>query len=200
VTIIIKILKALGILIAIPIVLIILLFIGSWMYNYFTDNNYSKIIKSEEFKQLESLINTKENLQNIAVLPDTNFIVLNKTVINREAKTFGDKPELTSYLNYYKNGTQYKFKSIDSLLNSLSIKINSSELDKLTDKMAKLKIEDISFQDDSCNEIVYSWKTSAMWGSEGIIRSDCIIEESESTEKTRISIKDLSDGYYEFHR
>ena len=196
-----NILKGLGIIISIPILLIILLIIGLKTYQYITDNNYSKIIKKEEFKNLEILISNKKEIQNIAILPKKNYISINNVIINRKNKTYGDEPELGFYMNLYKAGNQNKYKSLDLLLNSISVNLNKKELDSILEAMDDLGVQDIIINTkNSCNEIVYRWKVSGMWGEEGLIWSDCEIEETKMTQGTRICITKIDEGYYEYYR
>ena len=193
-----KITKTIGILIAIPIVLILLLFVGVRTYQYLTKINYVKIIESSEFKEIDSLISHKSELRNIAVLPDSSYIILNGTIINRGKKTFGNEPTLGFYMQYYSEGNNYKYESLDSLLKSISSPFTVSELNGTINKMNSLEIEDILVTNEKFDKIIYRWAASASWGEEGIIKTKNKIGKSDLGERT--IIKKISQDYYEFHR
>ena len=91
-----------------------------------------------------------------------------------------------------------KYKFIDSLLISISVSIRENELNSIINKMNYLEILDILIVSDSCNEITYRWAVSAMWGEEGIIKTDCVLNMSDLDE--RIRIEEMTEGYYEFYR
>lgn len=193
-----KIIKAIGILIGVPIGLIILAFVAIMTYQYFSQNNYSKIIKSSEFKNIETLVLQKPNLKNVAILSDTNFIVINGIIINRKNKTFGPEPILGFNINYYSEGNKNKYETLDSLLKSISEPLTATEINELIGIMNSLELTDIQINNDSCNKVVFRWTTSAMWGEEGIIKTDCRLDKSKVDQRTKI--KEISKGYYKFNR
>jgi hypothetical protein len=184
----------------IPIILIPLTFACIWIYKnhnrHLGEDSYIKLIKSEKFRELESFLSTTNTLQNIAILPDSNYIVINGTIINRNSKTFGEEPFLGFYINYYTEGSKNKYISIDSLLLSTSCFLNTTELNNLISSMNFFKIIDIRITNDSCNKIIYRWAVSAMWGEEGIIKSDC----KPNYPDIEGSIKEILDGYYLFNK
>lgn len=192
-----KILKAIGILLAIPVGLIFLSIIGIKTYNYFTQPNYNKVIESKDFKTIEIIVGRKPKLKSFAILPDHDFIVINGTIINRKTKTFGDMPTFGVYNEYYENGKKRKYESLDSLLMSISASITEPEINVLLSKMNSLELVDIQ-KNDSCNETVFRWAVSAMWCEQGIIKTDCLLYQNDFDKRTRIW--ELSKGYYKFQK
>lgn len=192
-----KIFRAIGILLAIPIGLIFIVFIGFRTYSYFTQTNYSKIIESKEFKEIETIVLRKSKLRSFAILPNKNFIVINGTIINRKSKTYGTIPVLGFYTEYYNYGMKNKYRSLDSLLMSISSSMTETELNVLIFKMRSMDLLDIQ-KNDSCNETIFRWAVSAMWGEEGIIKTDCLPNQNDFNERTKIN--EISRGYYKFQR
>jgi hypothetical protein len=127
-----------------------------------------ELVQSSEFKGLHQLTINLDSIQNIAVLTDKNYIVVDGLVINLKKRTFGEEPELGFYQNYYEEGDKTPFRSFDSLLESQKIKMDSIQAFQVIEKMKSTGISDIAVHK---NGITYRWKTSAMYGEEGIVYS-----------------------------
>lgn len=152
----------------------------------------SLLLKSTEFRSLHQSVVSLESIENIAVLPDNNYIVINGTVINLAKKTFGYAPELGFYISYYKEGDRIPYTSLDSLLYANSIKIDSVKAMALIKGMKDAGISDVGIRKEG---ISYRWKVSAMYGEEGILYSRREI----SKDSTRFNLfENIEEGFYHF--
>jgi hypothetical protein len=189
-----KILKILGIAVLVLVVGFIgLVFAAGYMFS--SDEKEvvsSELVQSTEFKRLHQLVASLDSIQNIAVLPNKNYIVVNGIVINLLQRSYGEEPELGFYQSYYDEGDRTPFASLDSLLASQKIKIDSLQTLAMVGKMEVTGISDVVVQKEW---ITYRWKTSAMYGEEGVVYSKReIIKDS-----TRFDLlENLGEGFYHF--
>lgn len=127
-----------------------------------------ELLRNTEFKNLHKSVALLDSVTNIAVLPDETYIVIDGVVINLKKRTFGYEPDFGFYASYYAEGDKEPFQSLDSLLSSKNIKMDSSQTMMIIEKMNRTDISDIFIAND---EISYRWKVSAMHGEEGILYS-----------------------------
>jgi len=149
--------------------------------------------KSKRFTALHQLV-LQQSFENIAVLPDDNFIVIDKTVINRDGRTFGEEPQGSDYQTYYTQGSSEHFESLADLLKQRGTQISEQMLADLTWRMQELGIGDI-LKDKKNSIVVYSWDMSAVWGADGILYSHS--GEIPAEVRSRYgSIEPLGNGFY----
>lgn len=154
--------------------------------------NSSELVQSADFKKLHHLTTSLDSIQNIAVLPEKNYIVINGTVINLVRRTFGQEPALGFYQSYYEEGDKTHYMSLDSLLAAQEIKIDSLQAFAVVEKMKSTGISDIEVHKEG---ITYRWKTSAMYGEEGIFYS----RREVVKDSTRVDLlENLGEGFYHF--
>jgi hypothetical protein len=134
-----------------------------------TATKFKKIITQKDFVDLNTIIASCDSLKNLAILPDTAFIVINGTVINNQKRTFGQEPELGFYIEYYLQGSKNKYINLDQLLDSIQVKLDSAQILTLIDKMKGLGIQDIVRDNNDTLLINYRWDVSAMYGEGGVI-------------------------------
>ncbi len=134
-----------------------------------TQEHVTKKIRSEEFATLHSRV-LQELFVNIAVLTRNDFIVIDNTVINLKARTYGPEPELGFYEEYYKSGSANTYNSLEELLKQKKIGIGEQSLREITQRMKKLGIGDIT-KDKKSKIVIYMWDMSVMWGSNGVVYS-----------------------------
>jgi hypothetical protein len=126
-------------------------------------------LQSIEFKAIHALA-LKQSFNNIAVLPEGGFFVVDGIVINPKRRTFGEEPEIRFYAEYYKNGASHGFDSLQDLFEEKDISLTVDAFNRITERMKKAGIGDIA-RDQQNNIIVYSFDMSAMWGANGIFYS-----------------------------
>ena len=152
----------------------------------------SELLKSTEFRSLHQSVTSLDSIENIAVLPDKNYIVINGTVINLAKQTFGYAPELGFYNSYYEEGDRTPYTSLDSLLSANSIKIDSVKAMAVIKGMKDAGISDVGIRKEG---ISYRWKVSAMYGEEGILYSNRVIPK----DSTRFDLfENIEKGFYHF--
>lgn len=97
-------------------------------------------------------------------------MVVDKTVINPKAHTFGEEPLLGFYEEYYKSGRSRRFDSLNSLFAERNINLTADSFNQVTKRMKRLHIGDIT-KDQEYGIVIYSWGMSAMWGANGVVYS-----------------------------
>ncbi|WP_076423336.1 hypothetical protein [Pontibacter lucknowensis] len=177
---------------------LVVLFIGLVVVAHFMFGSNEKavdsnvLLKSSEFRSLHQSVVSLDNIENIAVLPDKNYIVINGTVINLAKQTFGYSPELGFYNSYYEEGDRTPYTSLDSLLNAHSIKIDSVKAMAVIKGMKDAGISDVGIRKEG---ISYRWKVSAMYGEEGILYSSRKIPK----DSTRFDLfENIEEDFYHF--
>lgn len=190
----INILKVLGI----TAFVLVALFIGLAVFAHFMFGSNEKavesreLVKSTEFRSLHHTIASLDSIDNIAVLPDENYIVIDGTVINLAKQTFGHEPELGFYNSYYEEGDKTPYTSLDSLLTAHNVKLDSLRAMAVVKGMKGAGISDIGILKEG---ITYRWKVSAMYGEEGILYSNRVIPK----DSTRFDLfENIEKGFYHF--
>jgi hypothetical protein len=193
-----KVLKNILKLLGIAAFVLVTLFVGLVVFAHFIFGSNEKavdsreLLKSDEFRSLHHSIASLDSIENIAVLPDGNYVVLEGTVINLAKQTFGYKPELGFYNSYYEEGDRTPYTSLDSLLNAHSIKIDTLKAMTIVKRMKGAGISDVGIRKEG---ISYRWKVSAMYGEEGILYTEQII----SKDSTRFDLfENIEEGFYHF--
>ena len=152
----------------------------------------TSLVENYQFINLHRSVSSLDSIQNIAFLTDSNFIVINNIVINTTRRTFGQKPELGFYQEYYDEGNKNPYKSLNSLFTSHDIRLDSSWALTTIHDMKKTGIKDISISE---GKIIYRWKVSAMYGEEGIIYA----KERINKDSTRFDLLEkLNNNFYHF--
>ena len=163
-----QLLKALGtgilICISIPVFFILLIFIPEFFKKKI---DKTELIQRESFQDLHRILIQLDSTKNIAVLPQSQYIVVDGLVINLEKRTFGNEPELGFYQTYYDEGNKNNYLSIDSLLKQHHI--DSAQVYKIITLMKINEIADVTINNKAIN---YRWKVSAMYGEEGVLYSE----------------------------
>ncbi|UXE67217.1 MAG: hypothetical protein KA713_01030 [Chryseotalea sp. WA131a] len=129
------------------------------------------IINKIEFQDLHKAINAEDSLKNVALLPDTSFIVINGIVINFIKRTYGQEPDLGFYNEYYKDGSKNKYMKINEILDLTNSHLDSAHVFDIIHKMKSLGINDIVRSERDTLLINYRWDVSAMHGETGLIYS-----------------------------
>ncbi|MDO1447087.1 hypothetical protein Q0590_12535 [Rhodocytophaga aerolata] len=114
--------------------------------------NVKSLVKNNEFKALHTCVLSLSNIKNIAVLPVDNYIVVDGTVINLVKRTYGEEPTLGFYINYYQAGDSIPYNSINDLLSSRGIAIDSNRIMFIVEAMKKTNLSDVYIEN---KEICY---------------------------------------------
>lgn len=160
-------------------------------------SKYTEIVNNTNFLELNEKIIKFDVLDNIAILPDANFVVINGFVIDKQNKTYGKEPVLGFYESYYKNATENKFENFDKLLKQINDNFVDSNIDYIFSGMQKYNFVDIKrIRDDNGKvQVVYRNKVSAMWGEEGLIYSEFIIDKNINSS---VKIEKIKNNFYYF--
>ncbi len=150
------------------------------------------VVQNPAFQQLHQDVRHLDRIRNIAVLPEKQYVVLDGIVINQEKKTFGQEPALGFYANYYKEGDQTKYSSLERLFQEQHIAMDTVTALAIIDQMKQLKLADILVRDST---ITYSWEVSAMYGEEGILYCRYPIPPIKSEYDV---LEKVGDGFYHF--
>lgn len=157
---------------------------------YEEDLNSKELVKNLNFVNLHRSVLMLDSIHNIAVLPDSNYMVIDKVVINMTKHTFGQEPELGFYNSYYEEGSKNTYAFLGKLLTLNKIEIDSVDALSMVRRMKKTGINDISTERGN---IMYRWKESAIHGEEGIVYSKRPFRGNSN----RFSlIEPLGDGFY----
>jgi hypothetical protein len=158
---------------------------------------YNKIVNDAHFIELNEKIIKFDGLDNIAILPIANFVVINGFVIDKQSKTYGKEPVLGFYESYYEDATENKFENFEELLRQINGNFTESNVNYIFSGMRKFDFVDIKrIKDDNGKvQIVYRNKVSAMWGEEGIIYSEFINEENINASA---KIEKIKNNFYHF--
>jgi hypothetical protein len=108
------------------------------------------------------------HFKNVCVLPEDEFIVIDGTVINLGKRTFGEEPAGSFFQAYYDRGSERSFQSLPALLEERGVRITEEQLSDLIFRMKSLGVGDIA-KDLETGVILYSWRMSGMWGSDGVL-------------------------------
>ncbi len=158
--------------------------------SYGDDINSEDLIKKPNFINLHRTMLMLDSINNIAILPDSNYVVINKVVMNVNKHTFGQEPELGFYNSYYEEGNKNPCTSLNKLLISNNIEVDSASALSVIGRMKKVGISDIS---NERGNIWYRWKESAIHGEEGIVYSSKLFR----GDATRFSlVEPLGNGFY----
>lgn len=153
--------------------------------------NSTSLIQSQSFQDLHHIITQLDSTKNIAVLPQSEYVVIDGLIINLVKRTFGNEPKLGFYQTYYDEGSKYKFSSLNSLLEPRHL--DSTTVYRLTAAMKTTNIADVEID---YKVVIYRWKVSAMFGEEGILYGELDMKNNSQYKL----FEEIAPHFYHFAR